>query len=338
MNTALCRTLGIEHPVIQAPIGSATCPELAGAVSNAGGLGHLSITWRSPDVVSEIVAETRDLTTNPFAVNLVVDPDTQAYDPDELLTAALDAGAPVVSFSFGDPNEWISQAHEAGAQVILTVGSAAEAESAVDAGADIICAQGSESGGHLQSDIATAALVPSVTDSVDVPVVAAGGVSDGRGLVGALAFGADGVWLGTRFLATPEANIAAVYRDRVLEAAATDTVRTELFDVGWPDQPHRVLRNETVEAWEEAGRPESGERPGEGESVGAYPWGTEIQRYGDDLPVDGATGDLDAMALYAGQSVGTVSDPQPAAEVVTTVVAEAEATIDRLGTLTADSG
>ena len=337
MNTDLCQTLGIDHPVIQAPIGSATCPELAAAVSEAGGLGHLSITWRSPDVVSEVVSETRERTGEPFAVNLVVDADAQVYDPDELLTAALDAGAPVVSFSFGEPDDWIEQAHEAGAQVIVTVGSAAQAASAADAGADVVCTQGSESGGHLQSDVTTAALVPSVADEVDVPIVAAGGLSDGRGLAAALALGADGVWLGTRFLATPEANIAAVYRERVLDAAETDTVRTELFDVGWPDQPHRVLRNETVDTWEAAGRPESGDRPGEGETVGAYPWGTEIHRYGDDLPIDGATGDLEAMALYAGQSAGTVSDLQPAGEVVTTVVDEAEATIDRLGALTADS-
>ncbi|WP_336325824.1 NAD(P)H-dependent flavin oxidoreductase [Halovenus sp. HT40] len=337
MNTHLCQTLGIEQPVVQAPIGSATCPELAAAVSEAGGLGHLSITWRSPDAVAEVVSETRDRTANPFAVNLVVDADAQAYDPDELLTAALDAGAPVVSFSFGEPDDWIERAHDAGAQVIITVGSAAEAASAADAGADVICTQGSESGGHLQSDVTTAALVPAVADEVDVPIVAAGGISDGRGLAAALALGADGVWLGTRFLATPEANIAAVYRERVLEAAATDTVRTELFDVGWPDQPHCVLRNDTVNAWETAGRPESGDRPGEGETVGAYPWGTEIQRYGDDLPVDGATGDLEAMALYAGQSVGTISDLQPAGEVVTTVVEEAETTIDHLGRLATDS-
>lgn len=331
MHTPLRDALGVAQPVVQAPIGSATCPDLAAAVADAGGLGHLAVTWRSPERTREVVAETRERTDAPFAANLVVDPDAQAYDPDEVLDAALDAGAPVVSFSFGDPGEWVERAHDAGADVLVTVASAEEARQAVDRGADALCAQGWEAGGHLQSDVATSVLVPSVADAVDVPVVAAGGLADGRGLAAALALGADGVWLGTRFVATEEAAVADAYRDRVAGAEETDTVRTELFDVGWPAQPHRVLRNSTVENWEAAGRPPSGERPGEGEAVGAYPWGTDIERYGDDLPVAGATGDLEAMAMYAGQSAGLTDDVCPAGEVVENVVDEAEATIDRLG-------
>jgi nitronate monooxygenase len=333
VQTPLTATLDIEAPVVQAPIGSATCPALAAAVSDAGGLGHLAVTWRSPERTREAVAETAARTDAPFAANLVVDPDAQAHDPDAVLDAALAAGAPVVSLSFGDPDGWIDRIHDAGAAAMVTVDSADRAEAAVEAGADALCAQGWEAGGHLQSEVATTALVPAVADAVGVPVVAAGGLGDGRGLAAALALGADGVWFGTRFLATEEANVAAAYRERVLAADGTDTVRTELFDVGWPDQPHRVLRNSTVEAWEAAGRPDPGDRPGEGETVGSYPSGAPVPRYGDDLPVDGATGDLEAMALYAGQSVGLVGDRRPAGEVVSATVAEARSVIERLGEL-----
>jgi len=263
-------------------------------------------------------------------VNLVVNPDAQAHDPDAILEAALEAGAPVMSFSFGEPDGWIERAHDAGARVIMTVASTDAARRAVDLGADVLCAQGWEAGGHLQSDIATTALVPNVSGAVDVPVVAAGGVGDGRGLVAALALGADGVWAGTRFLATEEANIAEAYRERVTTADESETVRTDLFDIGWPDQPHRVLRNSTVADWEDAGRPDEGDRPGEGETIATSPSGDNIPRYSEALPVEGTTGDLEAMAQYAGQSVGVVNDVRPAGTVVEEMVTTAEETIGEL--------
>lgn len=202
MHTALCEVLDLEHPVVQAPIGSATCPELAAAVADAGALGHLAVTWRSLDGTREVIRETREAT--------------------------------------------------------------------------------------------------------------------------------DGAWLGTRFVATEEANVAEAYRERVALAESTDTVRTDLFDGGWPGRDHRVLRNSTVERWEAAGRPEPGDRPGEGDQVGAYPGGHPVERYGDDLPVAGATGDVGAWALYAGQSAGLTDDVRPAGEVVATLVTEAEAALERV--------
>ena len=164
----------------------------------------------------------------------------------------------------------------------------------------------------------------------DTPVVSAGGIADGRGVAAALALGADGAWLGTRFVATREANVVDDYRDRVVGASETDTVRSGLFDGGWRGRDHRVLRNSTVEAWEAAGRPPSGERPREGERVGAYPNGHPVERYDDDIPVAGATGDTEAWALYAGQSAGAVDAVRSAGEVVERLTGEAEAAIDRL--------
>ena len=248
----------------------------------------------------------------------------------------LDAGASVVSLSFGDPEPHVERICGAGATAMATVGSAAEAHAAVEAGVDVVVAQGWEAGGHLQSDVATMPLVPRVADAVDaaggtdVPVVAAGGIADGRGIAAALALGADGAWLGTRFVATREANVVDDYRDRVMAAGETDTVRSDLFGGGWPGRDHRTLRNSTVEAWEAAGRPSPGERPAEGERVGRYPDGRTVERFDDDVPVAGATGDTEAWALYAGQSTGVVDSVCSAGEVVRNLVSETEAAIDRL--------
>lgn len=330
VTTDLCTLLGIEHPIVQAPIGSATCPELAAAVSGAGGLGTLAVTWRDLAATREAIAATAERTDRPFGVNLVLDDDAKEIPTGEHLETVLAAGAELVWFSFGDAGGHVERVHDAGATAAVTVADRAEARTAIAAGADLVIAQGWEAGGHVQSDVATMPLVPRVADAVDVPVVAAGGIADGRGLAAALALGADGAWLGTRFVATEEANVDRAYRQRVAEADETDTVRSQLFDKGWPGRDHRVLRNETVERWEEAGRPDRGERPGEDEAVGAYPDGHPVERYGDDLPVDGATGDLEQWALYAGQSAGLTEEVRPAAEVVDDLVAEAEAAVDRL--------
>jgi nitronate monooxygenase len=288
------------------------------------------VTWRSPADARAAVARTRELTDRPFAVNLVLDEATAGEPAADHLAACLEAGAPVVSLSFGDPAPHAGRVRDAGATLLVSVGSAAEARAAERAGADVVVAQGWEAGGHVQSEVATMALLPRVADAVDVPVVAAGGIGDGRGVAAALALGADGAWLGTRFLATEEADAARAYRDRVTDADETDTFRGELFDGGWPGTPHRVLRNATVENWEAAGRPAPGDRPGEGETIGRYPDGRPVERYGDDIPVAGMEGDLEAMALYAGQSAGGVEAVRPAGDVVETLVEEARTSIGAL--------
>ena len=222
-------------------------------------------------------------------------------------------------------------AHRGGARVLHTVSSAVDARRAVDDGADVVVAQGWEAGGHVHGSVATLALVPAVVDQVGkIPVVAAGGIADGRGLAAALALGAAGAWIGTRFLAAHEAAIHPRYRDLLLAASETQTEYGTLFDVTWPDAPHRTLRNSTIMAWEAAGRPHSGERPGEGEIVGRSADG-HVVRYQSHTPTRVTEGDIEAMALWAGQGVALVHKTQSAADIVREIADEAKAILRQLG-------
>jgi len=327
MKTALCNRLGIAVPIIQAPMGGAVGPALAAAVSNAGALGML-VPWRAPsEIVRMQIRETRALTSRPFGVNLNLE-----FPQEERLEVCLEEGVRVISFFWRENPDLVARARAGGAAVLHTVGSAAAARRMADAGVDVIVAQGWEAGGHVRGTVATMPLVPAVVDAVaPVPVVAAGGVADGRGLAAALALGAGGVWIGTRFLASEEAAIHPQYRTRLLQACEDDTVfLPDLFGVQWPNAPHRVLKNSTIEAWEAAGRPPNGSRPGEGDVIGTAPTGRPVVRYQSYTASTGTEGDIDAMSLWAGQTVGLVSKVQPAGEIVREIVTEAEAILQRL--------
>jgi len=327
LRTALCERLGIALPIIQAPMGGAVGPAMAAAVSNAGALGMLAM-WRGDiDVLRQQVRETRALTSQPFGVNLNLE-----FPQEERLAACLDEKVPVISFFWRDPSALVPRAKAGGAIVLHTVGSAADARRAVDCGIDVVVAQGWEAGGHVRGTVATLPLVPAVVDAVaPAPVVAAGGVADGRGLAAVLALGAAGAWIGTRFLASHEATIHPHYRERLLGANENDTVFTEnLFDIRWPNAPHRTLRNRTVEAWEAAGRPPSGKRPGEGEVIARSPSSGPVVRYQSYTPGPDAEGDIDALSLWAGQSVGLVTKVQPAGDIVREIADEARAILRRL--------
>jgi len=317
--TSLTRLLKIDIPIILAPMSNAVSPELAAAVSNAGGLGMLSATWRDLESIRRVIRKTRSLTNRPFGVNLVL-----AWPQAERLAICLEEGVSIISFFYGDSSEYIERVHAAGALVMHTIGSAAEARLASEAGVDILVAQGWEAGGHVWGKVATFPLVPRVVDAVaPKPVIAAGGIADGRGVAAALMLGAAGVWVGTRFLLSEEAVIHTVYQQKLMEAAETDAVYSTLFDIGWPDSPHRSLRNDTIEQWEAAGNPPSGHRPNESEVIGTYGDGNSIRRYEASYPEPGAIGQLESMCLYAGQSVGLASRIQPAAEIVRTMAEEA---------------
>ncbi len=224
----------------------------------------------------------------------------------------------IVSFMWGDPGGYIEPVHDAGGIVMHTVGSAGEARRAVASGVDVIVAQGWEAGGHVWGRVATLPLVPAVVDAVaPVPVIAAGGIGDARGVAAVLALGAQAAWLGTRFLLAGEMPIHEDYRRRLIAAAETDPQwYPNLYDVGWPDSPHRALGNSTARAWEAAGRPPDGQRPGEG-VIAHFASGEAIVRYEPAPPMAGTTGDIEALSMWAGQSVALAREPQSAADIVT---------------------
>ncbi|RBI59803.1 nitronate monooxygenase [halophilic archaeon] len=323
LTTTLTETLGLDVPIVQAPIGSATSPALAATVADAGALGMLAVTWRDEAATRDALTETNQRTDGVFGVNIVADSNAKDISTETHVGVCLDEGVDIFSFAFGDAAPYVDQIHSHDGIVLQSVGSAAEAKDAVAAGVDIIVAQGWEAGGHVQSDVATLPLVPRVVDAVpETPVIAAGGIADGRGIAAALTLGADGAWLGTRFLATKEARVHRLYRQRVIEADETETVYSTLFDEGWPDVPHRVIENTTVADWKAAGQPTI-ERPGEGDVVAETDNGTPVRRYEDSLATPSMNGDVEELPLYAGQSVGLTQQVQPADEVVATLTDEA---------------
>jgi nitronate monooxygenase len=226
LRTQLCDLLGLEVPILCAPMGpSITSPELAAAVSNAGGLGLVSFGADPPDLLRQEIRRLRDLTDKPFGVNFILH-----FPVEDSVAVCLDERVPVVSFFWGDPAPYVERAHAAGCKVLDQVGSVEAAQGASRAGVDAIIAQGFEAGGHVAGRVTTLALVPRVVDAIaPTPVIAAGGIADARGLVAALALGAEGVVLGTRLLATPEAYAHPVYKYKVLEATEEETVHTTLF-------------------------------------------------------------------------------------------------------------
>ena len=275
----------------------------------------LALTWSTP--AGDVVRETAALTDRPFGGNLIL-----ASDQHRRLDEALEAGMRIVSLFWGDPAGYVEQVHDANGVVLHTVGSAEEARRAVASGVDVVVAQGWEAGGHVWSQVATLPLVPAVVDAVaPVPVIAAGGIGDARGVAAVLALGAQAAWLGTRFLLAQEMPIHEEYRRRLMDAAETDAQwYANLYEVGWPDAPHRALRNSTAEVWEAAGRPPPGSRPGEGDVIAHFASGESILRYEPAAPMVGTTGDIEALSLWAGQSVALARQPQPAAEIVAELV------------------
>jgi nitronate monooxygenase len=312
-HTAVCELLGIDHPIVEAPMSAD--PRLPAAVSNAGGLGSLGLSWS--DDAGDVVRETAELTDRPFAGNFVLTTDQRRR-----VDQALSAGLRVVSFILGDPQSYVDLVHDTGGVVMHTVGSAEEARRAVGCGVDIVVAQGWEAGGHVGSGVATLPLVPAAVDAVaPVPVIAAGGIGDARGVAAVFALGAQAALLGTRFLLADEMPIHEEYRRRLIAAAETDAEwYANLYEVGWPDAPHRAIHNSTAERWEAAGRPAPGSRPGEGEVIAHFDSGEPILRYSPAPPMVGTTGEIEALSLWAGQSVALAKQPQPAAEIVAELV------------------
>jgi len=297
---------------MQAPIGPATSWELVAAVTAAGGLGTLAASWTELGELRDQIGRVRSAVSKPFCVNLVL-----AFDQRERLDLALACGVPVVSFSWGVDPLLIGLAREAGVTVLVQVGDLAHAKAAAAAGANGLIAQGVEAGGHVEGTAPLLALVGEIR-SVGLPVIAAGGIADGPAAQDAIKAGARAVACGTAFLAATEADVHPDYQARIVAAEALDTQLTDLFDVGWPNAPHRVIRNSTLVSWELAGTPSPGSRSGEGEVI-AERYGSPIVRYSDAQPTRLTNGDVEAMAMYAGTSVSHVRQIAPASAITTRI-------------------
>jgi nitronate monooxygenase len=310
--SALMAAFGLKYPIFCAGMGAVAIPELAIAVSNAGGLGALGTgSAASADIVRERVSRTKSGTSRPFAVNYLL-----AFDP-VTLPVALEAGAPIIQFAWGIPRvETVAAIRKAGAKMGVQISSVAGARQALDAGSDYLICQGVEAGGHVQATKALHDVLSQVIEEAKtVPVVAGGGIANGAHIRRALLAGASGVLIGTRFVATKEAGAHDEYKGAITRAKAADTVLTVCFQDGWTNAPHRVLRNRTLEIWEAAGCPPPGRRPGEGDILAKNAiTGATKRRYSVSQPGPDDRGAVTELVLYAGQGVDAIRDIPSAGE------------------------
>ena len=332
IETPLTREYGLRHPFVGAGMAFYSLPPLVAAVSEAGGMGTLGVGFMPPAVLEQAIADVAARTPRPFAVDFITEFATPAH-----IEVCAATQTPVVVFHWGHPPQtFVDRLHDAGVKVWEQVGSTGAAREAAAAGIDVIIAQGAESGGHVRASAATFSLLPAVVDAVTpVPVLAAGGVSQGRHVAAALALGAAGVWVGTRLVATPEAAAHEEYKKRVVAADVGDTTVTTMFGPEWPDQPVRALRNGVVQEW--AGRDSEWDEVGaRAEPIGRTVLGGEevaMPKFSVLIPTPDTDGDLDEMCLLAGESVGGIHDVRPAAEVVDEMMRDAAACIGRLAEL-----
>ena len=329
IHTRITRQFDLACPIIGAGMGIVAMPPLVAAISNAGGMGTLGAGLMPAEAVAGAVQAIRSMTSKPFGVNFI----TQFAGP-EHVDAAIAGKPAVISFHWNDlPVALIERVKKAGIPVWVQVGTVAMGKDAAALGVDAVIAQGSESGGHVRGEAATMVLLPAMLDAVGpkVPVIAAGGIADGRGMAAALALGADAVWVGTRFLASEEATAHPEYKRRVVAAGPGDTMVTTLFGPEWPDR-ERVLINRVVREWGHRVHEIPAElrsAPGIGKTMmGPQPY--DMPKFSVLLPIPETSGDFEEMNMVAGESSGLVHDIQPAAQIVRAMTEQAEAEIRRL--------
>ncbi|MEO1061859.1 MAG: nitronate monooxygenase [Actinomycetota bacterium] len=306
---------GLDWPVVSSGMAFVARAPLAAAVSGAGGLGVLGATAMPVELLEAEVGAIRSATDRSFGVNFI-----PRFGAADQVAFCAEARVPVVSFYWDPPEDgWVDQLHAAGCKVWIQVGSPEEAAAAVQQGADLVIVQGIEGGGHNRSVAGTFTIVPAVVDAIGpTPVLAAGGVADGRGVAAALTLGAAGVWVGTRYLTSHEADANAGYQARVLASGVADTTRHETFGFDFPGAGVRGIRNRIVAEHEGQVAPYDGLDPESQPLVGtANLFGQEVPlvRYMGFPPTAAAEGDLDEMSLLAGETAGLISELEPAAEI-----------------------
>ena len=319
LHTPLCDLLGVKHPIMLAGMGGVSYAELVAAVSNAGGYGVLGMAGRTPEFIRDEMRKVKSLTDKPFGVDLL------AASPESLTASVeiiIEEGASSFVAGLGVPMPIMEKLKKAGLKVMVVCGAVKHAVKAEQAGCDAVICQGGEGGGHTGL-VGTMPLVAQAVEAVKIPVVAAGGLYDGRGLAAALTLGATGVWMGTRFIASQEAHAGELYRQAILEAADEDTIRTRSYS----GKPMRVKKNPYVEEWET--------RP---QDIQPFPMQAMLSTRAGVMggiggQIEGLDPDKSCFAM--GQSAGGVHEVLPAATIVANLIKEAEAAIDRTAKLRA---
>lgn len=311
LRTPVCDLLGIEVPIVQAGMSRFTSADLTAAASNAGALGSLGAGLRPADEHKAELARLKQLTDRPFAVN-----HTLYGEPDEEALAASIAARPaVMTFSLGDPVDFVDMVHDAGILVMQQVTTVDQASQAISRGVDVLIAQGAEAGG-FSGTTSTLPLVPEIVDIAgSIPVLAAGGIADGRGLAAVLELGAQGANVGTRFLASTESSASSLWKQRIVESTSEQTVKFDVWSAIFPTPPGayeispRALRTPYIEEWNH--RPE------------------EARAHADELAAEFASavdqGRIDELMPWAGETVGLITQVQPVAEIVRDMIETAEA-------------
>jgi len=318
-NNPLCRMLGIRYPVCQAGMYSVAYGKLAAAVSNAGGLGVIGSAFMDPEQLRREIQLVKNETDKPYGVDILFaevqggDATTSGYsqEVEEHIEVTFEEGASVIVSGLGNPGRIVQRAHDAGMKVMSLVGTSRQAQKVEASGVDAVIASGNEGGGHV-GRVGTLPLVAKVVDSVNIPVLAAGGISDGRGLVAALALGAQGVWMGTRFIATEEARGHINYKQKIVDIDEDGTTVTR----GHSGKTARIIRNKFTEYW-----------AAHEDDIKPFPY--QLREVGEPASVRGRMeGDIEHGVLAAGQGSGVIDSIPPAGAVVEQIMSEAKAVLE----------
>jgi nitronate monooxygenase len=321
LSTEVCGLLGCEYPIVLAGMGGVARSELVIAVTRAGGFGFLGMVREPPSLIRREVEAVRRGTPKRFGVNLI----PAATDPsllEQQIIACIELEVPVVTLFWDIFPDIVGRLRDAGIIVVCQIGSVKEAGEAQKAGAQILIAQGVEAGGHVRGTVPLWSLLPEVVSSSHVPVLAAGGLVDGRDLAAALRLGAQGMVIGTAFLASPESFAHDYHKQRIVQAKAEDTILTDMFHINWPiGAPVRVLKNSAT-------RGERGDPHASAQIIGDEE-GRPIYLFSTDSPLRSMNGDFEAMALYAGLGAARIDSILPAGERIASIVSEANRLLEQ---------
>jgi len=327
-STSITRIFGLTTPIVNAGMAMVARPALAAAVCEAGGLGTFGSDINPPEILRDLVRQTKALTKRPFGVDLICD-----FVTDEHLSVLIEERVALAIFFWTLPTSaQVARLKQAGIKVWMQIGCVAEAEQAAALGADALIVQGAEAGGHNRAEASTMTLFPRIRRRfLALPLLAAGGIVDGKTMAAALVLGADAVWCGSRFLASQEAEAHEAYKDRVLSADVGDTAILSIYGPEWPHQAMRAIINDGARV--ALGREAEAMKEAEGQVIGSTVLNGQtipLPRYSAILPTRDFDCDIEQACLTAGQSAGNIHEILPAGEIVRQMTAEAKAALTRL--------